>query len=59
MKPEWNTTRTPISGTVARWILSKIENMKFGDVKISVRAGKIVQINREEKERYNEVDINR
>jgi hypothetical protein len=56
MAAAWNATHKPLSDKVTRWILSKLEDMDFGDVKISVRAGKVVQINREEKERHNEVN---
>ena len=55
MASAWNATHKPLSDRVTKWILSKLEDMDFGDVKISVRAGKVVQINREDKERHNEV----
>jgi hypothetical protein len=44
-----------LSEAALRWIRSKIEGLEFGDVKITVRQGKIVQIDREEKERHHEV----
>ena len=51
----WNDTHGRLSEAALKWIRSKIEGLEFGDVKITVRQGKIVQIDREEKERHNEV----
>jgi|GEM_PF-1907588 len=51
----WNDTHGRLSEAALRWIRSKIEGLEFGDVKITVRQGKIVQIDRDEKERHNEV----
>jgi hypothetical protein len=55
MEKDWNETRGRLSETALNWIRSKLEGLEFGDVKITVRQGKIVQIDREEKERHHEV----
>ena len=55
MQRGWNDTHGRLSDDAVRWIRSKIEGLEFGDVKITVRQGKIVQIDREEKERHHEV----
>ena len=55
MERSWNDTRGRLSETALAWIRSKVEDLEFGDVKITVRQGKIVQIDREEKERHHEV----
>ena len=55
MSTAWNDTHKPLSEKAVRWIVSKVEGLDFGDVKITVRAGKIVQIDREEKQRHHEV----
>jgi len=55
MDQDWNDTHGRLSEAAVRWIRSKIEGLEFGDVKITVRQGKIVQIDREEKERHHEV----
>jgi len=57
MSTGWNDTRKPLSEKVVKWIISKVEGLDFGDVKIVVRGGKIVQIDREEKERHHEVAV--
>ena len=59
MSTSWNDTRRPLSEKAVRWIVSRIEGLDFGDVKIAVRAGKIVQIDREEKQRHHEVTARR
>ncbi len=55
MEQGWNDTHGRLSEAALNWITSKIEGLEFGDVKITVRQGKIVQIDREEKERHHEV----
>jgi len=55
MDQGWNDTHGRLSEAALNWIRSKIEGLEFGDVKITVRQGKIVQIDREEKERHHEV----
>ena len=55
MNQGWNDTHGRLSEAALRWIRSKIEGLEFGDVKITVRQGRIVQIDREEKERHHEV----
>jgi len=55
MSVAWNDTREPISEKAVRWIISKVEGLAYGDVKITVRDGRIVQIDRQEKERHHEV----
>ena len=55
MEQSWNDTHGRLSEAALNWIRSKIEGLEFGDVKITVRQGKIVQIDREEKERHHEV----
>ncbi len=57
MSTTWNDTRKPLSEKAVRWVVSRIEGLDFGDVKIAVRAGKIVQIDREEKQRHHEVMV--
>lgn len=51
---DWNDTHGRLSETALNWIRSNIEGLRFGDVKIVVREGKIVQIDRQEKERHHE-----
>ena len=55
MERAWNDTCGRLSETALEWIRSKIEGLEFGDVTITVRQGKIVQIDREEKQRHHEV----
>jgi len=55
MEQSWNSTRGRLSEAALNWIRSKVEGLEFGDVKITVRQGRIVQIDREEKERHHEV----
>ena len=55
MEQHWNSTNEDLSETALRWIRSKVEGLLFGDVKITVRQGRIVQIDREEKERHHEI----
>ncbi len=55
MSATWNDTHRPLSEKAIKWVVSRIEGLDFGDVKIAVRAGKIVQIDREEKQRHLEV----
>ena len=55
MQQCWNDTRGRLSEAAVQWIRSKLEGLEFGDVKIIVRQGKIVQIDREEKQRHHEV----
>jgi hypothetical protein len=55
MEQSWNDTSGHLSEAALNWIRSKIEGLEFGDVKITVRQAKIVQIDREQKERHHEV----
>jgi len=55
MKKAWNDTRPPLSPKVVEWIISKIKNLDYGDVKILVRQGRVVQIGLEVKQRHHEV----
>jgi hypothetical protein len=55
MERRWNDTRGRLSEAALEWIRSKVEDLEFGDVTIIVRQGKIVQIDREEKQRHHEV----
>ncbi len=55
MEQGWNDTHGRLSEAALNWIRSKIEGLEFGDVKITVRQGRIVQIDREEKQRHHEV----
>ncbi len=55
MAKEWNGTDPPLSTEALKWIRSKIEGVEFGDVKITIRGSRIVQIDRQVKERHDEV----